>query len=112
MFEAVFFRADGLVRRLHIETLRPTCDPKTLLRLFREKLDALADPLDPGFGFDALRLAVSRTENFETAQADFPERRRRNSEQELSELLDRLTTRFGRERVLRFVHLDTYEAGA
>jgi len=32
-----------------------------------------------------------------------------DSEQELSELLDRLTTRFGRERVLRFVHLDTYE---
>jgi protein ImuB len=109
VFEAGFFRADGLVRRLQLETLRPTRDPKTLFRLFREKLDALADPLDPGFGFDALRVAVPRTENFETAQADFSGAAAQESEQELSELLDRLTTRFGRERVLRFVHLDTYE---
>ena len=56
LFEAVFFRSDGFVRRLRVETLRPTRDPKFLLRLFQEKLDALADPLDPGFGFDALRL--------------------------------------------------------
>jgi protein ImuB len=108
-FEAVFFRADGLVRRLRVETLRPTRDPKILLRLFGEKLDALADPLDPGYGFDALRLAVPRAEKFETFQADFSGAAAQESEQELSELLDRLTTRFGRERVLRFVHLDTYE---
>jgi protein ImuB len=109
VFEAVFFRADGLVRRLRIETLRPTRDPQILFRLFREKLDALADPLDPGFGFDALRLSVPRAESFETAQADFSGAAAQDSEQELSELLDRLTTRFGRERVLRFVHFDTYE---
>ena len=109
VFEAGFFRADGFVRRLRVETLRPTRDPQTLFRLFREKLDALADPLDPGFGFDALRLSVPRAENFETAQADFSGAAAQDSEQELSELLDRLTTRFGRERVLRFVHLDTYE---
>ena len=54
-----------------VETLRPTRDPKILRRLFREKLDALADPLDPGFGFDALRLAVPRAENFDAAQGDF-----------------------------------------
>ena len=31
-------------------------------RLFRERLDALNDPLDPGFGFDLIRLSASRTE--------------------------------------------------
>ena len=108
-FEAVFFRADGLVRRLRVETLRPTRDPKILLRLFGEKLDALADPLDPGYGFDALRLAVPRAEKFATVQADFSGAAAQESEQELSELLDRLTTRFGRERVLRFVRLDAHE---
>jgi protein ImuB len=108
-FEACFFRADGAVRQLRVETLRPTRDPKILLRLFHEKLDVLADPLDPGFGFDALRLAVPRAEKFATTQADFSGAAALASEQELSELLDRLTTRFGRERVLRFVHLDTYE---
>jgi protein ImuB len=109
VFEASFFRADGAVRRLRVETLRPTRDPKILLRLFHEKLDMLADPLDPGFGFDALRLAVPRAEKFALTQADLSGAEARETEGELSELLDRLTTRFGRERVLRFVRLDTHE---
>lgn len=108
-FDAVFFRSDGFVRRLRVETLRPTRDPKILLRLFQEKLDVLADPLDPGFGFDVLRLAVPRVEKFAAEQSDFAGAAAVDSERELSELLDRLTTRFGRERVLRFVHLDTHE---
>ena len=37
----------------------PTRDPAIIERLFREKLDALADPLDPGFGFDLIRLDAS-----------------------------------------------------
>ena len=108
-FEASFFRADGFVRRLLVETLRPTRDPKILQRLFHEKLDALADPLDPGFGFDALRLAIPHAENFETAQADFSGAAAVDADLELSELMDRLTTRFGRERVLRFVHVDSHQ---
>jgi protein ImuB len=109
VFEASFFRADGAVRRLRVETLRPTRDPKILLRLFHEKLDVLADPLDPGFGFDALRLAVPRAEKCALTQTDFSGAAARETERELSELLDRLTTRFGRERVLRFIRLDTHE---
>jgi protein ImuB len=108
LFEASFFRADGFVRRLPVETLRPTRDPKTLALLFREKLDSLADPLDPGFGFDALRLAVPRAENFESTQGDFEATAAGEAERELSELLDRLTTRFGSARVLRFMQGDSY----
>ena len=52
---------------------------------------------------------MPRAENFETAQGDFSGAAAQESEQELSELLDRLTTRFGRERVLRFIPLDTHE---
>jgi protein ImuB len=109
LFEASFFRADGAVRRLVVETLRPTRDPKFLALLFREKLDSLADPLDPGFGFDALRLAAPRTDKIETAQGDFAGAAAEESERELSELLDRLTTRFGRARVLRFVSGESHE---
>ncbi len=60
LFEAVFFRTDGAVRSLRVETGRPCRDPAMLLRLFRERMDALADPIDPGFGFDALRLEDRR----------------------------------------------------
>jgi protein ImuB len=42
------FRADGKVERIAV---RPASlrDPKIMLRLLRQKLDALADPLDPGW---------------------------------------------------------------
>ena len=53
---ACFFRADGEVRRIGIEIGQATRNTRTITRLFREKLDALADPLDPGFGFDLIRL--------------------------------------------------------
>ncbi|MCI4680156.1 DNA polymerase Y family protein [Rhodoblastus acidophilus] len=109
LFEASFFRADGFVRRLSVETLQPTRDPKILALLFHEKLDSLADPLDPGFGFDALRLAVPRAENFDSAQGDFAAAETQEAERELGELLDRLTTRFGRARVLRFMQGDAHE---
>lgn len=108
LFEASFFRADGCVRRLAVETLRPTRDPKILALLFREKLESLADPLDPGFGFDALRLAVPRAETFESAQGEFEAAAAGVAERELSELLDRLTTRFGSARVLRFIRDDSH----
>lgn len=108
LFEASFFRADGFVRRLSVETLRPTRDPKIVALLFREKLDALVDPLDPGFGFDALRLATPHVEKIEPAQGDFNAAAAQEAERELSELLDRLTTRFGRARVLRFMQGDVF----
>jgi protein ImuB len=31
------------------------------MRLLRERIETLADPLDPGFGFDAVLLSVPRT---------------------------------------------------
>ena len=94
---------------MSVETLRPTRDPKIIALLFREKLDSLADPLDPGFGFDALRLAAPRVEAFESGQGDLVAAESQEAERELGELLDRLTTRFGRARVLRFMQGDAHE---
>lgn len=105
-FEAAFFRTDGKVERLWLETGRPTRDQKPLMRLFRERLDALADPLDAGFGFDLIRLSVMRTEHFVPAQASLDGRHA--EEEEVAELLDRLGVRFGPEAVTRFVPVDTY----
>ncbi len=56
--EASFFRTDGAVRTLVVDTGQPVTRPAVIDRLFRERLDALADPLDPGFGFDLIRLAA------------------------------------------------------
>jgi protein ImuB len=54
--------SDGARRHLAIDTGNPVRDPATVLRLMRERIDTLADPLDPGFGFDAILLDVPRVE--------------------------------------------------
>ena len=107
MFEASFFRSDGAVRRVAVETGRPTRDIAAVLRLFRERLDALADPLDPGFGFDAVRLAVPRTDPLAPSQPDLDGHRAEDIA--IADLIDRLVARLGRDRVVAFAPRDTHD---
>jgi len=68
--EAGFFRTDGAVRTIAVDTGRPVTRREVIDRLFRERLEALNDPLDPGFGFDLIRLSASRTEIMVQQQRD------------------------------------------
>lgn len=104
--EAVFFRADGKVRRIAVETGTPMRDAEVIARLFRERLNALADPLDPGFGFDLIRLSADRAERCDTGTAAFTADT--NEEKEIAFLVDRLAARFGSHRVLVFRPNDTH----
>ena len=56
--ELALFRTDGVVRRIAAGTSRPLRNPDEIRALFVERLAALADALDPGFGFDMARLSV------------------------------------------------------
>lgn len=105
-FEASFFRADGAVRRVTIETGRPMRDANVLLRLFREKIDALADPIDPGFGFDLIRLCIPLADPLDALQPGLDGHA--VEADEVADLADRLSARFGETRVLRFLHEDTH----
>ncbi|MDP3740508.1 MAG: DNA polymerase Y family protein [Hyphomonadaceae bacterium] len=107
VFEASFFRADGAVRRIAVETGRPIRNTRILLRLFREKLDALADPVDPGFGFDMIRLSLPVTEPLDTIQPGLDGHA--IEADEVADLADRLSTRFGTANVLRFLPEDTHD---
>ncbi|HEV7234166.1 MAG TPA: DUF6504 family protein [Sphingorhabdus sp.] len=100
-FEARLFRSDGHIASLAIDTGLPTRDAKLLERLFRERIDSLADPLDPGFGYDMIRLEVPRTEPLVPAQVEIDGPR--NHEGDWRALLDQLGIRLGSERV-RFFH--------
>jgi protein ImuB len=104
--EASFFRADGNVRRLSIQTGRPVTETKSLYRLLKERLSTLSDPLDAGYGFDIIRLAAVRVERSQAIQKSLD-----NSAQETEEintLVDRLSIRLGNARVLRPVPVDTH----
>jgi protein ImuB len=104
--EAVFFRADGAVRRIAIEMGVPTREPAVIERLFREKLDTLADPLDPGFGFDLIRLSASRVEIVVQQQRDLDANVHDNDE--LAALIDRIAARIGGQRVVVHLPQDTH----
>ena len=104
--EALFFRADGKIRSIAIETAGPTRDVAIIARLFRERLAALADPLDPGFGFDLIRLCADRAERCETGSSSFDARAK--EEKEIAFLVDRLAARFGSQRILVFRPNDTH----
>lgn len=106
IFEASFFRTDGAVRRVRVATGRPSRDPQAIRRLMAEKLDALADPLDPGFGFDLIRLAAPRAEPLANLQPDLDGAA--VEEDEVADLIDRLVARFGQDRVSRLAPVDTH----
>ena len=111
LLEAAFFRADGILQRVAIKTGEALRDPDVMLRLLVQKLDALADPLDPGFGFDLIRLEAVLAEETKPATISFDANE--NARRQIGFLIDRLSVRFGEHRVLRFVAQDTHipEAG-
>lgn len=105
-FRATFFRSDGLARAIEIETGHPTRDVALAMRLFAERMDALRDPLDPGFGFDMIRLAVPRLDPLGATQLKLEGGAVRDAA--MDALVDRLTTRLGRGRVRKFRPADTH----
>jgi protein ImuB len=105
-FEAFFFRSDGLTRPLAVETGRPSRDPALVMRLMSERIEGLSDPIDPGFGFDLIRLSVPAIEPLAVTQLKLEGGAVR--EAEVAALVDRLSTRLGRNRVRRLIAQDTH----
>ncbi|HEY0300322.1 MAG TPA: DNA polymerase Y family protein [Rhizomicrobium sp.] len=106
LLEAAFFRSDGIVRRIAVETARPLRDAGTIAKLFRTRLDALSDPLDPGFGFDLVRLCAVHTERLVPQSVGLEAKP--DEDKEIAFLIDRLAARFGSHRVLAFRPQDTH----
>jgi protein ImuB len=106
LLEASFYRSDGALSRIALETARPLREAKIIARLFRERLDALADPIDPGFGFDLIRLAALHAERL--APESIGLEARPDDDKEIAFLIDRLAARFGSHRVMSFQPQDTH----
>jgi protein ImuB len=104
-FEASFFRTDGAVRHIVLDTGRPLRDAALISSYYAERFEVLADPVDPGFGFDLIRLSALATEKLEYAAAGFQSLQ---DEHEVAGLIDRLSARFGANRITRFLSVDTH----
>jgi protein ImuB len=103
--ELCLFRTDGAVKRIAAGTSRPVRDPRAIRALFVERLAALADALDPGFGFDLARLNVLAAEPLPPEQIGLGAE---DDGGELDRLIDRLSARLGSRRVTRHVALDSH----
>jgi protein ImuB len=103
--ELALFRTDGAVKRIAAGTSRPVRDPQAIRALFVERLAALGDELDPGFGFDLARLSVVVAEPCPDQQISL---RTGEDQTELDRLVDRLSARLGRRRVSRLVAHDSH----
>jgi protein ImuB len=104
--EASFFRVDGAVRTIAVDAGQPVRRSGLIDRLFRERFDALVDPLDPGFGFDLIRLSASRVDAVVQEQRDLDARTQDNDE--VAALIDRLAARLGRQRIMIYLPQDTH----
>lgn len=105
-FAVAFFRIDGATRRITVRTGRANRDAPGVMRLFKERLAALATPLDAGFGFDQLRLTVPVTQAMAPTQPGFEAEPR--DHEDLDRLIDRLTARLGPEAVGRFEPVESH----
>ena len=103
--ELALFRTDGAVKRIATGTSRPLRDPQAIRALFVERLTALGDEIDPGFGFDLARLSVLNAEPCPDEQIGLGAR---EDQVELDRLVDRLSARLGRRRVSRLIARDSH----
>ena len=100
-FVASFFRVDGHVARIQVETTRPARDAPAVMRLFRERIGALSHPLDTGFGYDLVRLSVPVIEPLKPVQRSLDGQTVRQDE--VMALVDRLGARLGQASVQRLM---------
>lgn len=106
-FEIMFFRTDGLAFPLRVGTSLPVRDAPSIMRLVQERIDSLSDPLDPGFGFDMLRLTVPQTEAMAATQLALEGGEARR-EEAIAALIDRLSVRAGQGRIQRLEPRDSH----
>jgi protein ImuB len=96
------YRTDGEVASLSVATARASRAADHLLRLFEGRLERL----DPGFGFDLVTLEASVAERLDTVQTRIDGHV--DSDTELARLVDRLSARFGADRITRPAPRDSH----
>lgn len=105
-FTASLFRTDNACHQLTIESGRPTRDASAITALFAERIASLADPLDPGFGYDRFTIHVGGAEPLGLTQPALDGDAGQGPA--LDALIDRLSIRFGPDHLLRLQPVDRH----
>ena len=100
LFELLLFRVDGAVSRISAGASLPLREPVPIGRLFHERLAALGAVLDPGCGFDLVRLSAFATASVDTPQADLGGKAGTEGE-DIALFADRVRARLGNSSMLQ-----------
>ncbi|MDX0698729.1 DNA polymerase Y family protein [Sinorhizobium medicae] len=106
LFELLLFRVDGRVFRVRAHAAVPLNDAIRIAALFRERLQAVHDDLDAGYGFEIVRLSVLRSERLDPAQQDFsgvPD-----ESQPLAAFVDKVSARFGPDCLMQATLMESH----
>jgi protein ImuB len=102
------YRVDGLVKRIDLGLASPCREASIMARLLALRLGALDDPLDPGFGYDLVRLAATSVAACSPESRSLPGLVVAAAAAELADhrarLLDRLSARFGNAVISVHIH--------
>jgi len=107
MLALLLFRVDGAVSRIAVGTSRPLREPKLIQRLFHERLAALEQDIDAGYGFDLVRLSVLSAAAFDMQQADLTGEAEDDGA-DIALFADRIRARLGDGAVLQPVAVDSH----
>ena len=104
--KAVFtgFRADGKLEKIEIGTHRATLNEKHLYKLFEDKISTI----EPGPGLELFMIEVLKAEKISSHQEKLWDTICGLEDPGLSELMDRLTNRFGHSPIKRFLPSEHY----
>jgi protein ImuB len=104
------FGVDGRDCTIEIGVSRPERDIKNLMRLFREKLDRVAENLNAEFGIEAARLDVVQLERIGSATRTLATiEETQASTEKVASIVDVLSARLGPKRVLRPKLAETHQ---
>jgi protein ImuB len=107
MLALLLFRVDGAVSRIAVGTSRPLREPKLIQRLFHERLTALEQDIDAGYGFDLVRLSVLAAAAFDMQQADLTGEAQDDGA-DIALFADRIRARLGDNAVLKAVAVESH----
>ncbi|UCI08250.1 DUF6504 family protein [Mesorhizobium sp. B1-1-8] len=103
----LLFRVDGAVSRIAVGTSRPMREPQLIRKLFHERLAALEQDIDAGYGFDLVRLSVLSVAAFDLAQGDLTGEAA-DDDADIALFADRIRARLGDAAVLKPVLVESH----
>ncbi|MET2830066.1 DUF6504 family protein [Mesorhizobium shangrilense] len=103
----LLFRVDGAVSRIALGTSRPMREPMLIQKLFHERLAALEQDIDAGYGFDLVRLSVLSAAAFDMQQADLTGEVTDDGA-DIALFADRIRARLGESAVLKPVLVESH----